>query len=525
MSKAAEKNGSKNGDPALENEAPAPFRCAAVDVGSNAMRLLAAEFEGPASFFVLESHRIPVRLGHEVFLTGRLSLKIMERALGGLASFRAKLDELDIPHCRAVATSAVRESRNGEEFLERAEREAGIALEPITGSEEARLVHLAVKNRMSLGQGQWIMADLGGGSVEVSLADDAGILWTESHTMGSVRLLEVLAGQEEEPGGFLRLLEEYTATLRIPSTEGDGPIAGYIATGGNIETIADLAGIKSGGSVARVPLSGLRSLIERLAQLPFRERVETLGLREDRADVILPAAMVYLRLGAMVGASEIHVPGVGVKEGVLLDLGGRLAPRPGEDDPRIRQTLQSSLALGRRYRFDEDHGIYVKDLALSLFDQMTSLHGLGTDDRRILLAAAMLHDVGSFISRQGHHKHSQYILSHSELPGFSTREIAMTAIVARYHRKGPPRGEHHAFTALAKPERDRVLKLSSILRLADAMDKEHLQRIRGVRVKIKKHSIVLVLSGEGDILLESWAIKRKADLFRKVFDREVQIKE
>jgi len=167
----------------------------------------------------------------------------------------------------------------------------------------------------------------------------------------------------------------------------------------------------------------------------------------------------------------------------------------------------------------------VKDLALSLFDQMTSLHGLRTDDRRILLAAAMLHDVGSFISRQGHHKHSQYILSHSELPGFSTREIAMTAIVARYHRKGPPRGEHHAFTALAKPERDRVLKLSSILRLADAMDKEHLQRIRGVRVKIKKHSIVLVLSGEGDILLESWAIKRKADLFRKVFDREVQIKE
>ncbi len=524
MAKAQATNEAAARSKTPDNEASFPIRCAAIDIGSNAMRFLAAEVSESRKVKSLYSKRVPVRLGHEVFLSGRLSQKAMDDGILALTEFRSAMEERQITLYRAVATSAVRESKNGNLFVERAQKEAGIALEAITGSEEARLVHLAVKHRMNLGGDRWILADLGGGSVEVSLVDDSGILWSESHTMGSVRLLEELSGHAEEPGRFLRLLEEYTATLRIPSTLSGAPIAGYAATGGNIESLASLAGCTPGPrGVEILPLDGLRTLIDRLARLSYRQRVDELRLREDRADVILPAAMVYERLGIMVGVREIHVPRVGIKDGLLLDLADRILPPPGLADHLEHQAQQSALSLGRRYFFDEEHGKHVAKLSLSIFDQARSLHKLNGADRRILMVAAMIHDIGSFISRKSHHKHTHYLVSNSELLGFSPREIQLVANVARYHRKGPPRTEHVPFNRLTKSERERSLKLASILRLADALDREHLQNVTGVEATLRSGTFFLRLEGEADYLLEGWALRKKADLFEKTFQVKVRL--
>lgn len=501
-----------------------PLRVGGIDVGSNAIRFLAAEFSSPTDYRVLAESREPVRLGHEVFLSGKLAREAMEAGVEAIAGFRVLMDDLGIQHYRAVATSATRESRNGDEFVSRVRREAGIELEVITGTEEARLVYEAIRAQVPFGKKKWMLVDLGGGSVEVSLVDASDILWSESHNMGSVRLLEELAVSGDEPGRFQRLLEEYMSSLRIPVIAQQWNPAGLIATGGNIEAIAKLMGADPArGRVAMVPVSELRGAIDMLSRLSYRQRVEQLGLREDRADVILPAAMVYERVATLAGATEIRVPAVGLKDGILIDLVDDLTTHEAHEVRKEKQAIAGAAALGKRYQFDETHATHVARLAASLFDQLGKVHRLEASDRRMLLAAAVLHDIGIFIGHKKHHKHSLYIISQSEVPEFTPREIEIIANVARYHRKGVPAEHHEAFTALSSDDQSKVVRLASLLRIADALDREHLQAVREVRASATKSRLTLELDGDGDLLLERWALRRKAGLFTETFGLEVEV--
>lgn len=501
-----------------------PLRLACVDTGSNAIRFLACEFRDTTRYRVLHSERVPVRLGHQVFLNGRLAAETMDAAVQAFRSFRERMDELGIQHHRAVATSAVREARNGIMLVERIARETGIRLELITGSEEARLVHLAVGSRIPLSGGQWILADLGGGSVEVSLVDDSGMLWMESHTMGSVRLLEELSQADQNPGQFSRLLEEYVGILRIPAPARYWEPSGFIATGGNIESLAGLAAAQPDEQgVSTLPVGDLRRAIQVLASLSFRDRMERLGLREDRADVILPAGMVYLRLAELCGARTILVPHVGVKEGILLDLVQDLTAHESHEARQEAQLTQAAVALGRRYMFDEPHGLHVATLALSLFDQLRDLHGLGAQDRLLLRAAAILHDVGTFVALKKHHKHSLYIISRSELPGLSAEEMLVVANVARYHRKSGPAPHHHEYMRLPPTARVRVDQMAALLRLADALDQQRRQAVTGVRTSVRGLELHLTLEGRGDLMLERWAVTRRRSLFEEIFGLRIVV--
>jgi exopolyphosphatase/guanosine-5'-triphosphate,3'-diphosphate pyrophosphatase len=511
-------------DGSIELDIEFPFRMACVDMGSNAIRFLAAEFTAENEYQVLESERAPIRLGHGVYLSGRLEAGAMNAAVEALARFRRKMDELEIEHYRAVATSAVRESSNRDSFIARIGEESGLRLEAISGSEEARLVHLAVARRIPLGNRMWLLVDLGGGSVEVSLVDQNGTYWSESHTMGSVRLLEELTEAGAEPGRFRRLLAEYISVLKVPSMSEGSQLAGYVATGGNIETLAKLGGFADDFSVSHLPVSTLRAIIEQLARLSYRERVDQLGLREDRADVILPAAMVYERLAELAGVDEIQVPHVGIKEGVLYDLVGQLVRQREHEGRQGRELLAAALTIGRKYHFDCDHSMQVAKLSLRLFDQLRSLHGLSSADRRILHAAALLHDIGQFVSFKAHHKHSLYLISHSELPSFSQHEMQLVANVARYHRKAHPADHHLHYMALDEGERVRVARLASLLRIADALDREHRQRVTDLTVRLGEDMLTLWLDGTAGLLMEGWSMKKKANLFHKLFGRKVQLR-
>lgn len=500
-----------------------PFRAAAIDVGSNAIRFAAGEFVDPHHWIELEVQRVPVRLGHNAFLTGSLDERTMSAAVETMATFRRSLDNLGIARYRAVATSAVRDSRNGPELVDRVRRETGIRLETITGTEEARLVWVALGSRVDLGEDLWVATDLGGGSLEISLVSAEGIQWSESHTMGTVRLLEDLGQVELDPQNFRVLLSEYTNTLRIPDHVRPSEIAGLIATGGNIEALADLAGAPSDeAGVSRLAYTDLRDTAKMLAGLSVEERVDQLGLREDRADVILPAAVIYAQVARLVGASEIIVPRVGVREGVLLDLADDVSG-PAVHASRLEQlALRGALALGQRFHFDELHGRHVARLALSLFDQLRDLHGLDEEDRRVLLVAAVLHDVGQFISYRRHHKHSLYLIYNSDVPGLSRSQRILAALVARYHRRAEPQNSHFLYQDLRGADRVRVRRLAGILRLADALDREHLQRVPAVKAVVDDGALHLELDGRGDLLLEYWSLQRKSSMFTSVFGIEVQ---
>lgn len=499
-----------------------PFRVGCVDAGSNAIRFLAAEFTGPGEYRILSSQRVPVRLGHQVFLTGQLAESAMEGALEAFVGFRKEMDGLGLDTFRAVATSAVREAKNGFEFIGRILEGSSIHLEMISGSEEARLVHLAVGNRLNLAGGQWVLTDLGGGSVEISLVDDMGMLWSESHTMGSVRLLEHLTQSQAEPGGFKELLADYVSTLRIPAPAQYWSPSGFVATGGNIEALAKLAGARRDErDVASLPMDDLNGVMDLLARHSYSERVSILELREDRADVILPAAMVYYHLARMTGVDTILVPGVGVKEGLLLDLADDLVSHSSHEIRQEQQLTKAAISLGRRFMFDEAHGLQVARLAMSIFEQLEDVHGLPRTDRRLLLAAAILHDIGGFISKKGHHKHSLYLLARSELPGLSPTDMLMVANIARYHRKNIPRPTHPEFMRLSEANQDRTTRLAALLRIADALDRAHLQHVESVTAQSKVGEVRLLLDCAGDCLLERWALEQKKGLFEKSFGKTV----
>ena len=300
-------------------------RVAAIDAGSNAIRFVVADFDGPLSYTVIHKIREPIRLGHNVFTHGGLDDDPMDRAIAAFRVFRREIDALGAERFRAVATSATREAANRDRFLDAVLAESGIALEPISWREEARLVHLAVKSRVDLSQGRWILVDLGGGSVEVSLVDETAILWSESHQVGTVRLLETLTAARGCPDSLLAWVRLQLRPLVLPPTNDYRRPTAFAATGGNIESIARLAlSYLDPLKIAILPSNRLDAVIHMLSAMTVAERIDELQLRPDRADVILPAALVYRHFAQMVGTGQVVVPSVGVKEGVLLEVAGGL---------------------------------------------------------------------------------------------------------------------------------------------------------------------------------------------------------
>ncbi len=313
---------------------------AAVDVGSNAIRFVVADFRAPVSFAVVRKRREAVRLGRSVFASGDLSERAMDRAVAAMAGFRREMETLGVERHRAVATSATREAGNGDVFLERVREEARLALEPIDGAEEMRLARVAVATRVDLAKDRWALVDLGGGSADVAGVDDASVLWSASHPVGTVRLLEAMAAAQARGRCPLaridRLLGRLTAQPPAPHPKPDA----LAATGGNVESIARLAlGRAAAGRAVSLSRRRLDGIVDLLARTTERERRRDLGLRPDRADVILPAALVYRRVMELVGVDRVSVPFVGIKEGTLLDLARLRAASPDAESAARRPTV------------------------------------------------------------------------------------------------------------------------------------------------------------------------------------------
>lgn len=504
-------------------------RFAAIDIGSNALRLRIVEAETASpratrgrtdELRELHAERAPVRLGREVFLEGRLAPVAVSQACEALRRFRELLDLHKVERYRAVATSAVREAENGQLLVERARREAGIELDVIEGIEEARLVRLAIVGRLDLRASRALLLDLGGGSLEISLVDRGVLRASKSLPIGTVRLLE--AFHDSSSGN--EMAREYI-DRQLLEVAGEIPrdaIDVCVGTGGNFDTLAALCPPPEGTTTPQLDLAAVRALLPKLAAMTAEQRRNAYGLRPDRADVIVPAAEIILGVASAFGVQRIHAPGIGLKEGVLDELIEKhfnVWDYGGE----ANASLDSALRLGRRYHFDEAHGALVARFSADLFDQLLPLHRLGERDRLLLRTAAMLHDVGDFIRYEGHHRHSYYILTNSDIVGLTPNERAVVANVARYHRKAPPDNSHPNFRDLDRDDRGRVRILAGILRIADALDREHAAKVNAVRAVIEKGRMRLHLTGSAERQLEEWTVGRKSQLFEEVFDLKVEI--
>lgn len=496
---------------------------ASIDVGSNASRLLIGEADDASRLRYGESRRAAVRLGHSVFLTGRLDPDAIDACIAALKEFRAHLASRDITAFRAVVTASARDAVNADELLERAREEAGVPLEAISGTEEARLVKLAVESKVELAGSRALLADLGGGSLELTEVNHDEVRSSISLEIGTVRLLESFLGSRRPVTDVEdKLLGEYIDRVLAPVAEGFlrrhyDIVAG---TGGNFETLAQLCPVQ-GRALPTIDVAKARALLPSIARMTPAERRAAHDLRADRADVIVPALYAILRVADLARTSEIVVPGVGLKEGILIELVDkhfRVWDYKVDEHAMDRAAVQ----LGRRYHFDEPHATQVDRLSCMLFDALRPLHGLGAADRQILRAAALLHDIGDFISSVSHHKHTQYIIESTDLMGLGAEERQVVACVARYHRRAMPSTNHAAFKKLGPADKKRVRKLASILRVADGLDRGHRSKVRKLDVDIGADTITIVPKGTGDLALEVWTARRKAELFERTFGRTLR---
>lgn len=498
---------------------------AAIDVGSNAIRLAIANVTTDGEYQTLFNVREPVRLGQDVFTKGSISAHTIDRTLQAFTDFKQKLAERGVSHIRAIGTSALREAANRDVLLKSVAKATGIEISIIGGEEEARLIHQAVKQTVNLKNKVALLVDIGGGSVEVVLADDTTVLCTESYSMGSVRLLKILgekAGEEK----FHQLVTEYVdATQRRLKQEiGNQKIDICIGTGGSIESLGELRKeLFDKNSNQKITLDELKSLVKKLRAMTIEERIQQLRLRPDRADVIVPAAIVLQKIVQEAGVDEVVIPGIGLKDGVLLESVAEL--RDHEKRSYRAQVIESARRLGRKYYYDEKHATTVAKLALQIFDQTKSFHGLDDEARLILEVASLLHDIGHYVNVANHHKHTFYLILSSPLIGLTSLQMDLVANVARYHRKSPPKTQHKPYEDLAPKQRILISYLAAILRLADALDHEHASTVDSVEVEYKRPRFLFRLKGKGDMLLEKWALAAKRDLFETVFDANVVVED
>jgi exopolyphosphatase/guanosine-5'-triphosphate,3'-diphosphate pyrophosphatase len=481
---------------------------AAIDVGSNAVRLEIARALPDGSLETLHQERDPIRPGDGVFVNGRMSPEVEARLVATLRRYAA-VCRRHRARVRAVATSAIREAKNGPEVVRRVRAAAGIQLEVVSGREEARLICAGVL-RGRPPDAPAVVLDIGGGSTEVAAGrgEVATDLW--SVPLGAVRLTQIFETGGRVSAQRLAALRAYAAEAfreAIPHPHRTARTA--LGSSGTIGAVVEFAA-DGGRGATRVEVG---RAVAALAEMSLAQRAREFDRR--RAEVIvagaalLECAMRHLRLSSVVAVQT------GLRNGVLVEL-ARSNGRA-----RAASTTDALVELGRRFAFDEAHARQVARLALDLHDRLASLHRLPPVMRRVLEAAALLHDVGHAVSVHAHHKHTYYLVANADLPGFSDRERELVALVARYHRRSPPARGRPDLKDLSSAELGAVRKLAAILRVADALDRSHHQPVARLATSLRDRTVRVSLGARGPLDLELWDAEREAALFRRVFGRRL----
>jgi exopolyphosphatase/guanosine-5'-triphosphate,3'-diphosphate pyrophosphatase len=503
-------------------------RYAAIDIGSNSIRMEAAEvvFGQPAR--VLASEREVTRLGESVFRTGAVSEEALRATCAVLARMAALYRKLDVVGARAVATSAMRDTRNQQAFLARASEAAGTPVEIISGREEARLIYLGVESIWPQTGKRTLVIDIGGGSAEIIGAEDGVLREAFSKPLGAVRLREIFLKDDPPSPLQLHQMREYIqAKLDTPARR-----LGHAGWDRAIATSATAAAVA--GAVARVPgsrrveIDRLRTptaqvgkLYRRLAELNLAARRRITGIGPRRAEIIVPGVAVLLEFLREFQLPAVYYSRAGVRDGIIADLAGR---NVGAELSRLSRDQRREVEeMGRKYGVPPEHARKVANISHLLFTALQPLHALPPASGRLLEAAAYLLDVGHYVSDSGHHKHSYYVVSNSDLAGFTQRERLLVACLCRYHRKSLPSPVHSQYQALSADDRRTLMFLIPILRLADNLNRSRQQRIRGIECRLRDGQVVLEVRSSQDIDLEQWGAERAGEAFRQIYNRPIAV--
>jgi exopolyphosphatase/guanosine-5'-triphosphate,3'-diphosphate pyrophosphatase len=519
------------------------MRLAAIDLGTNSFHLVIADTKPSGDFRILASEKEMVRLGESGADMKFLTREAMERGYNALRRFKASLDARGVKSVRAIATSAIREAENQDEFIRRVRVELGITVDVVSGYEEGRLIYLGVLQALPLYTKRALVIDIGGGSTEYVVGERANAKYISSLKIGAIRLTKRFGLADRPDEDDVEEARKYVVG-ELASTAREVRKRGFDAAAASSGTALSIAAI-----IAALRKQSIDNLPERLNRFTFsyaeakdalrriiafpspQERKKFLGVDEKRADIILGGAIILVESMRMLGVKEITISSYAMREGIIYDYLHNRLPQEKRQHHKLRDVREQSVRhLAEQCNYEKVHADKVAELADSIFLQTRRLHGLRADAREYLRYASILHDIGYHISHAEHHQHSYYIISNADLLGFTHEEVEIIANIARYHRKSHPKLKHEGFMRLQTDEhREMVRKLAAILRLAESFDRGNIGIVRSVQCKIGKKTVDFLLKAirgaHRDLELEIWGAERKKMLFQEVYTREVRLRE
>jgi exopolyphosphatase / guanosine-5'-triphosphate,3'-diphosphate pyrophosphatase len=508
------------------------LRLAAIDVGSNSIHMIVAQADADGGITTLWRLKEPVGLGRLSFPSRRLTADAMNRAITVLERFQKAAQQRQAEKIVAVATSAVREAENGGDLIERVRRQLGLHLRVVSARDEARLIYLAVRHAIPM-RSPHLMIDIGGGSVEFIVGDDKHASLLESRKLGAARMTARFVKSdpisEEDHRQLVKHYDKELAPL-IKQIEALHPVK-VIGTSGTLENLAAMCGSEphQNGDKDNHPQVIERARFEKLLadllESSAKDRARIRGLDDQRKDQIVAGAVLVSELFRGLRLKRIEICPSALREGILLDYLSRHLPdvaiRRQLPDPRRRSVID----LARRCDWHKAHSEQVANICMKLFDELRLLHGMSAAERELIEYGALLHDIGWHIGRDGHHKHSMYLILHGDLKNFTADEVKVIANIARYHRKATPKAKHDPYAELPARLRRVVDVGAALLRLSDGLDRSHSSVIQDIRCKIENKKVKCTLTARSDAELETWGARRKRDWFEEVFGRSISFEQ
>lgn len=506
---------------------------AALDMGSNSFHLVVVRGHGPTQFDILLKEKVMMRLGDEVARTGRISDESKVRIKETVATMANLARGSGASEMVALATAAFRDAKNSGSIVDELEESLGIKVSVISGKREAELIWRAISHAVDF-EGQTVLgADLGGGSLEITVGSQDKLLFSESFNVGVGRLTTEFKNIKLASGIHIREvnlhLEKILGSAFREIVQVHKPTKLILSSGSflNIARITLLRNAKTlrgdrSLNQAAIQIDEIRAVIGELTTRDVRERSKIPGIDEKRVDLLPAAALVAQFILNKLEPSTIVTSDWALREGIILrELSTRNETEFSENSASVK--LASVLGVANRYGWNEGHSRHVAALAVSIFDQTTNLHQLGDLDRELLYLSALVHDIGEYISVEGHDRHGAYLLENSRLAGFDKEMKNKFVSIVRYHRRGNPKSDFVPFADLSKENASTVIKLAAILRLADALDRSHTRLVEHVEVVIKDMMLLLLVSSSHQVELEEYGLRRKRQLFEETFSKEVHL--
>jgi exopolyphosphatase/guanosine-5'-triphosphate,3'-diphosphate pyrophosphatase len=500
-------------------------RIAAIDVGSNSIRLVVAEVLPSGGYRVLDEERENTRLAAALAKTGQLDPKAADATVTVLHNFLSIAHGYGVSQLRAIGTSALRDAEDGPEFCDRVRKDLKLSIEVISANEEARLAFLSVTRAFDISGRKVAVADIGGGSTEIVLASSGLVDQVYETRLGAVRVSERCGTTGKVSDKRVGELRDYL-DRELKKEIGRPPFVPdmLFGTGGTFTAMASIIMAQQG--IAGQPMWGfrvtrpqIRHLVADLANMSLVQRCKVPGLTPQRADIIVAGLAIIERIMRQLQVNVVQVHTRGVRDGLLLTM-VQQSPTPPAVPAEDRRAAVEEFA--KNCGEDLPHARHVARIAGELWQQLAGPLNLKADDRELIEAAALVANVGYLINFEGHHKHSYHLIVNSELPGFERRQLQVLANVARYHRGAAPKKKHENFADLSLEDQQRVRALAAILRLALALDRTHQQNVGEVRARVREDAVQIVIQSQGDTQVDVWAAERKVELFEKVFGRQVR---